>query len=162
MKRTDYISWHQFFMGVATLASLRSKDSSTQVGSVIVDDDNKIVSTGYNGFPKLKDADADLIFPWSKSSSDKYETKYPYVIHAEANSILNASQPVKGCSLYVTWYPCHECAKLIVQSGISKVIYLNKHTETDYEQSLQLSEKLFKLARIDCFQYHDGSVKVEF
>lgn len=162
MRRTDYISWQQFFMGVAILASLRSKDSSTQVGSVIVDSENKIISTGYNGFPKLKDADADLIFPWSKNSTDQYETKYPYVIHAEANSILNASQPVKGCSLYVTWYPCHECAKLIVQSGISKVVYLNKHTHSDYDKSLQVSETMFKLARIDCFQYAESPTNVEF
>jgi len=162
VRRADYISWEQFFMGVAVLASLRSKDSNTQVGSVIVNSENKIISTGYNGFPTLKDADADLIFPWSKTSSNEYETKYPYVIHAEANCILNASQPVKSCSLYVTWYPCHECAKLIVQSGISKVVYLNTHDEPEYGQSLKVSQQMFKLARIDCYQYSENVAKVNF
>lgn len=161
MRRTNYISWNQFFMGVATIASLRSKDPHTTVGCVIVNSENRIISTGYNGFPKLKDADSDSIFPWSKNSSDEYETKYPYVIHAEVNAILNASQPIKECTLYVTWFPCNECAKLIVQSGISKVIYLNKHTEVGYEQSLQLSEKMFKLARIECVQYDETLIEVK-
>ena len=120
MKRTDYISWDEYFMGVAMLAARRSKDPSTQVGACIVSDDNIIISTGYNGMPK---GCSDDEFPWERSGE---ETKYPYVVHAELNAILNASgRDLRGSKLYVALFPCNECAKAIIQSGIREVIYLS-------------------------------------
>lgn len=120
MKRQDYISWDEYFMGVAILASKRSKDPNTQVGACIVDENNIILSTGYNGFPK---GCSDDEFPWSRDGSD---TKYPYVVHAELNTILNATgRNLRGSRLYVSLFPCNECAKAIIQSGIKEVIYLS-------------------------------------
>lgn len=153
--RTDFISWSEFFMNVAILASKRSKDPKTQVGSCIVNCENKIISTGYNGFPVFKDKNADTTLPWTKSDGNLYKTKYPYVIHAEVNGILNATTNVKNCIMYVTWYPCHECAKIIIQSGISKVVYLNRHSEVEYQDTLAASEYMFSLAKVDCVQYID-------
>lgn len=119
MKRTDYISWDQYFMGVSLLAGMRSKDPNTQVGACIVKD-KKIVSTGYNGFPF---GCSDDKYPWGREGSE-YETKYPYVVHAELNAILNArGVNLTGSSIYVSLFPCHECAKAIIQSGIKEIIY---------------------------------------
>lgn len=119
MKRTNYISWDEYFMGVASLASLRSKDPNTSVGACIVSDSKKILSIGYNGFPRgISDDD----FPWN-NEGEFLNTKYPYVVHAEANAILNATAPLNNSSIYVTLFPCNECVKLIIQSGIKKIIY---------------------------------------
>ena len=119
MKRTDYISWDQYFMGVSLLAGMRSKDPNTQVGACIVKD-KKIISTGYNGFPF---GCSDDEYPWGREGSE-YETKYPYVVHAELNAILNArGVNLTGSSIYVSLFPCHECAKAIIQSGIKEIIY---------------------------------------
>ena len=119
MKRTDYISWDQYFMGVSLLAGMRSKDPNTQVGACIVKD-KKIVSTGYNGFPF---GCSDDEYPWGREGSE-YETKYPYVVHAELNAILNArGVNLTGSSIYVSLFPCHECAKAIIQSGIKEIVY---------------------------------------
>ena len=128
MKRQNYINWNEYFMGVALLASKRSKDPSTQVGACIVDTENKILSTGYNGFP-LGCSDDD--FPWSRDG-ESTETKYPYVVHAELNAILNSrGKSLAGSKLYVALFPCNECAKAIIQSGISEVIYLSdKYKDT--------------------------------
>lgn len=132
MKRQDYISWDTYFMGIAKLSSKRSKDPSTQVGACIVTPDNEIVGIGYNGFPKGISDDA---FPWNSEGSF-HETKYPYVVHAEANAILNATKDVKGCRIYVTLFPCHECSKLIIQSGIQEIIYVsNKDEDKDFHQA---------------------------
>lgn len=132
MKRQNYISWDIYFMGIAKLSSKRSKDPNTQVGACIVTPDNEIVGIGYNGFPK---GISDDIFPW-KSEGTFHETKYPYVVHAEANAILNATRDVKGCRIYVTLFPCHECSKLIIQSGIKEIIYVsNKDQDKDFHQS---------------------------
>ena len=121
-KRRDYISWDEYFMGVALLASQRSKDPSTQVGACIVDEDKRILSTGYNGFPK---GCSDDEFPWNRDESAG-ETKYQYVVHAELNAILNASgKKLAGATLYVGLFPCNECAKAIIQAGIKEVIYLS-------------------------------------
>lgn len=115
-KRTDYISWDRYFMGVALLSAERSKDPNTQVGACIVNRKNRIVGIGYNGFPHGVSDDE---FPWE--ASDVFvESKYPYVVHAEPNAILNANAPVEDCVIYVTLFPCHECVKLIIQSGIRK------------------------------------------
>ena len=128
MKRENYISWDEYFMGVALLSSQRSKDPATQVGACIVNDKKRIVGIGYNGFPYGVDDDQ---FPWAKSN-DWVNSKYPYVVHAEPNAILNATVPLDNSTLYVTLFPCNECAKLIIQSGIKEVVYLqDKYHERD-------------------------------
>ncbi|MBQ3216027.1 MAG: dCMP deaminase family protein [Oscillospiraceae bacterium] len=120
MKRTDYISWDEYFMGIAMLAAMRSKDPSTQVGACIVSPENIIISTGYNGMPK---GCSDDVFPWEREGAD---TKYPYVVHAELNAILNANgRDLRGSRVYVALFPCNECAKAIIQSGVKEVIYLS-------------------------------------
>ncbi len=126
MKRTDYISWDEYFMGIALLAAKRSKDPSTQVGACIVSKENIIISTGYNGMPK---GCSDDIFPWDREGAD---TKYPYVVHAELNAILNANgRDLRGSRIYVALFPCNECAKAIIQSGVEEVIYLSdKYADT--------------------------------
>jgi len=126
MKRTDYINWNEYFMGVALLAAKRSKDPNTQVGACIVSTDNIILSTGYNGFPF---GCSDDCFPWDREGDD---TKYPYVVHAELNAILNAGgRNLNGAKIYVDLFPCNECAKAIIQSGIKEVVYLyDKYADT--------------------------------
>ena len=126
MKRQDYISWDEYFMGVAMLAARRSKDPNTQVGACIVSPDSIIVSTGYNGMPK---GCSDDEYPWDREGA---ETKYPYVVHAELNAILNANgRDLRGCTLYVALFPCNECTKAIIQSGIKEVFYLSdKYADT--------------------------------
>ena len=120
MKRTDYISWDEYFMGVAKLAAQRSKDPSTQVGACIVSEENIIISTGYNGMPQGCDDDA---FPWNR---DGEVNKYPFVVHAELNAILNANgRDLRGSRVYVALFPCNECAKAIIQSGVKEVVYLS-------------------------------------
>ncbi len=117
--RENFISWQDYFMGIAKLSAMRSKDPVTQVGACIVDSNNKIVSMGYNGMPYgINDEDA----YWDKEGVWE-ETKYPYVCHAELNAILNSPRSVKDCRIFVTHHPCNECAKAIVQSGIREVIY---------------------------------------
>lgn len=123
MKREGYISWDEYFMAVALLAAERSKDPNTQVGACIVDADNRIVSTGYNGFPY---GCSDDEYPWSREGEDAANTKYGYVVHAELNAILNArGRNVAGTRIYVALFPCNECAKAIIQAGISEVVYLS-------------------------------------
>ncbi len=117
--RRNYISWQDYFMGIAKLSAMRSKDPSTQVGACIVDENNKIVSMGYNGMPYGTD---DATAKWGKEGEWE-DTKYPYVCHAELNAILNSPRSVANCRIYVTHHPCNECAKAIVQSGIAEVIY---------------------------------------
>lgn len=128
-KRPDYISWDEYFMGVALLSAKRSKDPSTQVGACIVNKKNKIVGAGYNGLPAGCDDDE---FPWEKQGGF-LETKYPYVCHAELNAILNnIGMDLHGCRIYTALFPCNECAKAIIQSGITEVIYLSdKYAGTD-------------------------------
>lgn len=121
-KRKDYISWDEYFMGVALLAAQRSKDPNTQVGACIVDDSKRILSTGYNGFPQ---GCSDDDFPWNRDEKQG-ETKYQFVVHAELNAILNASgKNLFGSTVYVALFPCNECAKAIIQSGIKEVVYLS-------------------------------------
>ena len=128
MKRTDYISWDEYFMGIAMLAARRSKDPSTQVGACIVSDSNIIISTGYNGMPK---GCSDDVFPWDRVGEEN-DTKYPYVVHAELNAILNANgRDLQGSRIYVALFPCNECAKAIIQSGVKEVLYLSdKYKDT--------------------------------
>ena len=148
MKRNDYINWDEYFMGVALLASKRSKDPNTQVGACIVNEKNKIMSVGYNGFPVGCDDD---VFPWDRTG-DELETKYAYVCHAELNAILNnRGTSLEGCRIYVTLFPCNECAKAIIQSGIKTVIYdSDKYDGTDGNI---VAKKMFQAAGIACKQY---------
>ena len=113
------ISWDEYFMGLAHLSAMRSKEPNTQVGACIVDRDNKVVSIGYNGMPRGCN---DNEFPWEREGGF-LDTKYAFVVHAELNAILNSPRPVSGCTLYVSLFPCNECAKAIIQSGISKIVY---------------------------------------
>ncbi len=132
-KRNDYIGWDEYFMGVALLSAQRSKDPSTQVGACIVSRDRKIVGVGYNGFPKGCDDDS---FPWERDG-EFLATKYPFVCHAELNAILNSiSRDLSDCTIYVALFPCNECAKAIIQSGIREVVYLSdKYAATDIVQA---------------------------
>lgn len=119
-KRTDYITWDEYFMGIAYLSAMRSKDPSTQVGACIVSRENKILSMGYNGFPKGCDDDE---FPWDREGG-VYDSKYAYVTHSELNAILNyRGGSLDGTKLYVTLFPCNECAKAIIQAGIAELVY---------------------------------------
>ena len=118
-KREDVLNWDEYFMGLAHLSARRSKDPSTQVGACIVDDNNHVVSIGYNGFPR---GCSDDDFPWDREG-DVLDTKYAFVVHAELNAILNSKTNVEGCTVYVSLFPCNECAKAIIQSGIKKVVY---------------------------------------
>ncbi|HOJ32239.1 MAG TPA: dCMP deaminase family protein [Candidatus Hydrogenedentes bacterium] len=122
-KRQDYIGWSDYFMGIAILSAHRSKDPNSQVGACIVNPQNRIVGIGYNGFP-VGCSDDEL--PWAREGESAYDTKYPYVCHAEMNAILNKnSADLTGCRIYVTLFPCSECTKLIIQSGIREIIYLS-------------------------------------
>lgn len=135
-KRTGYISWDEYFMGVALLSAKRSKDPSTQVGACIVNEKNKIVGAGYNGLPAGCDDDE---FPWEKQG-DFLHTKYPYICHAELNAILNnIGMDLKGCKIYTALFPCNECTKAIIQSGIKEVVYLSdKYAGTDVFKASKL------------------------
>ena len=143
-KRNDYISWDEYFMGVSLLASMRSKDPSTQVGACIVSDENKIMAVGYNGFPR---GCSDDEFPWERSAENSNDTKYPFVCHAELNAILNAGgQNLTGARIFVALFPCNECAKAIIQSGIKEVIYISdKYADTP---ATKASKMMFNAAGV--------------
>ena len=158
-KREGYISWDEYFMGVAILASQRSKDPSTQVGACIVNDDNKIMSVGYNG---LSRGCSDDEFPWDRKGEKDSDTKYPYVCHAELNAILNAGgNSLKGCRIYVALFPCNECAKAIIQSGIKEVIYISdKYKDTDL---VMASKRMLQCAGIKLTPFNsDKSITIDF
>ncbi len=160
-KRKDYLSWDEYFMGVAVLSSLRSKDPSTQVGACIVNTDHKIVGVGYNGFP-IGGVDDDEI-PWEREG-EWLETKYPYVCHAELNAILNAiSSSLKGCTLYVGLFPCNECAKAIIQSGIKEVVFLSdKYSEADNTKASKLMFDKTGVAYRQLIPPHHGSILLKW
>ncbi len=147
-KRNDYISWDEYFMGVALLAAKRSKDPNTQVGACIVNENKKIMSVGYNGFPI---GCSDDEFPWDRQADCECDTKYPYVCHAELNAILNnAGAPLNGCSVYVALFPCNECAKAIIQCGIKRVFYLSdKYNGTEGNIA---SKRMFDAAGVEYTQ----------
>jgi dCMP deaminase len=127
-KRKGYLHWDEYFMSIALLSAERSKDPNTQVGACIVNDKNKIVGIGYNGFPK---GCSDDEFPWAREG-DFLQTKYAYVCHAEVNAILNSNSNIEGCRMYVALFPCNECAKIMIQSGIKELVYLSdKYSDTD-------------------------------
>lgn len=146
-KREGYLCWDDYFMSVALLSGKRSKDPNTQVGACIVNKNNVIESIGYNGLPK---GCSDDEFPWEKEG-EMLNTKYTFVVHAELNAILNAKgKDLSGCKIYVALFPCNECAKAIIQSGISEVVYLSdKYANTD---SVKASKMMFKCAGVELRQ----------
>lgn len=153
-----WISWDEYFMGVAMLSSFRSKDPNTKVGACIVNENNKIVGVGYNGFPTGCDDEA---LPWEREG-DFLNTKYPYVCHAELNAILNSSISLLNSRIYVALFPCNECAKAIIQAGIKEVIYIDdKYKETD---SVIASKRMFEMAGVSFRQLHmnEDSLTIEF
>lgn len=179
-KREDYLEWPEYFMAVAFLSAMRSKDPCTQVGACIVDSNNRIVGVGYNGMPI---GCSDDTLPWGKNSSKPIETKYMYgkdffslitqqcddfdlnflVCHAEMNAIMNKnSADLRGCSLYVALFPCNECAKLIIQAGIKQVVYMSdKHRE---KPSTQASKLMFDMAGVKYNQFvpKNSQIVVDF
>ncbi len=159
MKRKDYISWDEYFMGIALLSAKRSKDPSTQVGACIVNQFNKIVGIGYNGFPIGCDDDA---LPWEREAVNQNDTKYPYVVHAEANAILNSTKDLHGARIYVALFPCNECTKLIIQSGIKEIIYLSdKYQNSD---PVKASKKMLEMAGVKTtlLKLMDKSITLDF
>lgn len=151
-KRKDYISWDEYFMGVSMLSGMRSKDPNTQVGACIVSNDNKILSMGYNGFPM---GCSDDEFPWAREG-EQIETKYPYVTHSELNAILNyRGGSLEGAKIYVSLFPCNECAKAIIQAGIRTVVYeCDKYADST---SVQASKKMFAASGVKYHAYeHTG------
>lgn len=151
MKRSNYITWDQYFMGIAKLSAFRSKDPNTQVGCCIVSTTNKVISLGYNGMPK---GCSDDVFPWERDNANELDNKYLYVCHSEINAILNASgRSLDNCKLYVTLFPCHDCAKAIIQSGIKEVIY----SENLYPElpSTQAAVKLLNAAKVKLTKFEN-------
>lgn len=142
--RKDVLSWDQYFMGMAHLSAMRSKDPNTRVGACIVNPQKRVVGLGYNGFPYGCEDDE---FPWARDGQF-LETKYPYVVHAELNAILNSIQDLHGCTLYVSLFPCNECAKAIIQAGITCVVY--ESDKYDGTEGNIVSKRMF----------HDAGVKL--
>ena len=148
-QRTDYISWDEYFMGVSMLSGMRSKDPNTQVGACIVGKDHRILSMGYNGFPN---GCSDDLFPWAREGA-VLETKYSFVAHSELNAILNyRGGSLEGASLYVSLFPCNECAKAIIQAGIRTIVYdCDKYADTP---SVIASKKMLDAAGVRYYKYN--------
>ena len=150
MKDQNYISWDKYFMGVAKLSSMRSKDPSTKVGACIVNSEKRIIGIGYNGFPFGCDDDQ---FPWDREG-DYLDCKYPYVVHAEPNAILNSTNNLQGATIYVTLFPCNECTKLLIQAGIKEVVYMDDKysgTPSDLASKRMLEAAGVKTRKIEKF-----------
>ena len=156
MKRTDYISWDEYFMGIALLSAMRSKDNNSQVGACIVSPENKILSLGYNGMP-IGCNDDDM--PWEREGED-LETKYMYVCHSELNAILNSPHnDLTGARMYVTLFPCNECAKAIIQAGIKTIVYeCDKYADTP---AVRASKRMLDAAGVRYYQYNRTGRKLE-
>jgi len=147
MHRKDYLNWDQYFMGVAKLSAMRSKDPSTQVGACIVGNDNRILSIGYNGTPNGFE---DKNFPWGREGN-RLDTKYLYVCHAEMNAIINyrgSRKELENAKVYVDLFPCNECAKLIIQSGIKEVIYSKSYDYDNHSDEMEASIRMFEACGI--------------
>lgn len=156
MKRQDYLTWDEYFMGVALLSAGRSKDNNTQVGACIVSDENKVLSVGYNGMPTGCNDDD---MPWEREG-DVLSTKYPFVCHAELNAILNRiTGSLKGSRIYVTLFPCNECAKAIIQSGIKEVVYMeDKYADSD---GVKASKMMFEMSGVKYRRYVPSGRQLE-
>ena len=155
-KRQDYISWDEYFTGIAMLSGMRSKDPNTQVGACIVDKNNRILSVGYNGFPN---GCSDDLFPWAREG-EVLNTKYACVAHSELNAILNyRGGNLEGARIYVSLFPCNECAKAIIQAGIKEVVYdSDKYNNTPTNIA---AKKMFEAAGVKCIQYKKTGRKIE-
>lgn len=156
-KRDGYLSWDEYFMGVALLSGMRSKDPNSQVGCCIVSSDNKILSMGYNGFPK---GCSDDEFPWGREG-EPLDTKYLYVTHSELNAILNyRGGSLEGAKLYVSMFPCNECAKAIIQAGIRTVVYgVDKYPDTP---SVIASKRMLDTAGVRYYRYNNTGREIQF
>lgn len=155
MKRKDYISWDEYFMGIAIMSAQRSKDPSTQVGACIVSNENRILSVGYNGMPRNCDDD---VFPWDRDGDD-LNTKYMFVCHAELNAILNYSGTnLKGSKVYVTLFPCNECAKALIQSGVAEIIYYSDKYSDSF--STLAAKRMFESAGIKMTPYKKSGKEI--
>lgn len=152
---SNHISWDEYFMGVALLSAKRSKDPNTKVGACIINSKKRIIGIGYNGFPMGCD---DSEFPWESKSESALDTKYPYVVHAEANAILNSSANLEGATVYVSLFPCNDCAKLIIQSGIKKIIYMDDKYK-DAENNIA-ARRMFDAAGVEYIKL-DRTMAVE-
>ncbi len=154
--RTDNLSWDEYFMGIALLSAKRSKDPSTQVGACIVDPNNKVVSIGYNGMPRGVDDDK---IPWGHGEG--LDSKYLYVCHAEFNAILNTrdGSALQGCRIYVTLFPCNECTKAIIQTGIKEVIYCSDKYHDTVEQ--EASRRMLDMAGVKYTHYEGRLVRID-
>lgn len=155
MKSKNYILWDEYFMGVAKLSALRSKDPSTKVGACIVNEKKRIVGIGYNGLPYGCNDDE---YPWEREG-EFLETKYPYVVHAEPNAILNSTNKLDNATIYVTLFPCNECAKLIIQSGIREIVYISDKYNGSNENIA--SKKMLESAGVKCRQMMDIKIEVK-
>ena len=157
-KREDYINWDEYFIGVAKLSARRSKDPNTQVGACIVSEDNKILSMGYNGFPR---GCSDEDFPWGKFElTDPYNAKYLYSTHSELNAILNyRGGSLEGSKIYVTLFPCNECAKAIIQAGIKTIIY--EEDKYASSPSVRASKRMLNAAGVRYYEYQPSGRKIE-
>lgn len=157
-KREEYLSWDEYFMGVAMLSGMRSKDPNTQVGCCIVSQENRILSMGYNGFPA---GCSDDEFPWEREGESPLETKYVYTTHSELNAILNyKGGSLAGAKLYVSLFPCNECAKAIIQCGIKEVIYdSDKYADTP---SVIASKRMMEAAGVQYHQYRRTGREIKF
>lgn len=152
-KRQDYLSWDEYFIGIATLTAMRSKDPNTQVGACIVSSDNRVLSVGYNGTPN---GFSDDRFPWNREAADHYDTKYPYVCHSELNAILNFRgnmRELQGARIYVHYFPCVECTKAIIQAGIKEVIYLHDFDHSSFGVAVKASIRMFEECGITYRQF---------
>jgi dCMP deaminase len=155
-KRDNYLSWDEYFMALAILSSLRSKDPNSQVGACIVNDENRIVGIGYNGFPA---GCSDDELPWGRAG-EYLDTKYPYVCHAEMNAILNSDfGRMNNCRMYVNLFPCNECAKMIIQAGIKAIIYLNDKYPDD--EKFIAARRMFKLAGVQMVEMASPPRKID-
>ncbi|MBO4407753.1 MAG: dCMP deaminase family protein [Clostridiales bacterium] len=159
MKRKDYISWDEYFMGIAELAAKRSKDPSTQVGACIVDKENYILSVGYNGMPI---GCSDDVFPWNREG-DALDTKYPFVCHAEMNAILNSkTADLEGATVYVSLFPCNECTKALIQKKVARIVYLSDKYHD--EVNTKASRKMLDAAGIKYEKYNktrEGGIYID-
>lgn len=158
LKRKDYLSWDEYFIGVAKLSSMRSKDPNTQVGCCIVSQDNRILSVGYNGAPRGFDDDK---FPWGRVG-ERLNTKYMYVCHGELNAILNYrgnNKDFENGKIYVHYFPCNECAKAIIQCGIKEVIYSHSYDYDDHSDEMTASMRMFDECGVKYRKFEGGKHK---
>jgi len=150
------LNWDEYFIGVAKLSALRSKDPNTKVGACIVNKRKRIIGVGYNGFPYGCD---DEVFPWNNNKEHYFESKYPFVVHAEMNAILNSTMSLEGATLYVTLFPCHECVKSIIQSGIKEIVYCeDKYCGTESDLA---GKKMLEAAGIVTRKINDIIIEVK-